>query len=296
MNLQIVMVAAKQTAVSTTYSYGSPPGRAMNKDNLSQIPKHWTKAEVKTLLRRNAYQYQKVDLPFGLSTPGVDRSKTFDLIFPEDLTGKSVLDLGCNHGYFCFEALRRGAARVVGYDLRPNTIRGAKLLADCLSADVQFEVRDLNGPLIDEEFDYTLCLNVLHHLRDPLRTIDNMAAITRDRLAIEIAVPGLIELLELRMPLTDAARLSRAPVIYFDYRGKLLMTPFAARALLNRCESIGKVRALRSGFKDRFVLLGDMKPQSAAHIAPDTLIGDGDGMATVPVDISGDMIRLSLSA
>lgn len=270
----------------------------MNSEDLSHIPKHWTEREVKTLLRRNAFKYQKVDLPFGLSTPGVDRSRSFDLIFPADLTGKTVLDLGCNHGFFCFEALRRGASRVVGYDMRPNTIRGARLLAKCLDLDVEFSVRDLNGPLIEEHFDYTLCLNVLHHLHDPLRTIDNMAAITRDRVALEIAVPGLIELLELRIPASDARRLARAPIIYFDYRGKLLMTPFAARAILLRCKEIDKVTAFRSGFKDRFVVLGDIKAAAEPGLGlpwDERPLSSDVADAEFAVSIESGTLRLDLS-
>jgi len=35
---------------------------------------------------------------------------------PEDLTGKSVLDIGCNAGFYAIEMKRRGAARVLGID------------------------------------------------------------------------------------------------------------------------------------------------------------------------------------
>jgi SAM-dependent methyltransferase len=35
---------------------------------------------------------------------------------PTSLKGKSVLDIGCNEGFFCAEAVRRGATRVLGLD------------------------------------------------------------------------------------------------------------------------------------------------------------------------------------
>src|SRR5579884_897714 len=35
---------------------------------------------------------------------------------PEDLSGKSVLDIGCNAGFYSLEMKRRGAARVVAMD------------------------------------------------------------------------------------------------------------------------------------------------------------------------------------
>ncbi len=40
-------------------------------------------------------------------------------ILPEDLTGKSVLDIGCNAGFYAMELKRRGADRVVGTDSDP---------------------------------------------------------------------------------------------------------------------------------------------------------------------------------
>ena len=39
-----------------------------------------------------------------------------------DLTGKSVLDVGCGSGPYVAEALRRGAARVVAFDPAPSML------------------------------------------------------------------------------------------------------------------------------------------------------------------------------
>src|SRR5215216_5686597 len=44
---------------------------------------------------------------------------------PEDLSGKDVLDVGCNAGFYAIEAKRRGARRVVGLDARRSHIRQA---------------------------------------------------------------------------------------------------------------------------------------------------------------------------
>lgn len=50
--------------------------------------------------------------------PGVSNSKRKleRLKIPADLTGKRVLDIGCNEGFFCAEFARRGAREVVGVD------------------------------------------------------------------------------------------------------------------------------------------------------------------------------------
>ena len=62
--------------------------------------------------------FHRIDLGGGIITPGVDNSpsKLQYMHLPEDLTGKSVLDIGAYDGFFSFEAERRGARRVVATD------------------------------------------------------------------------------------------------------------------------------------------------------------------------------------
>src|SRR5215469_15736583 len=38
-------------------------------------------------------------------------------LIPEDLTGATVLDIGCNAGFYSLELKRRGASRVLGVDV-----------------------------------------------------------------------------------------------------------------------------------------------------------------------------------
>ena len=63
--------------------------------------------------------FHSIDLGSGIVTPGYDpstaeRAKGYGI--PEDLRGKSVLDIGAWDGFFSFEAERRGASRVVAVD------------------------------------------------------------------------------------------------------------------------------------------------------------------------------------
>jgi len=62
--------------------------------------------------------FHKIDLGHGIVTPGVDKTpaKPATLGIAQDLTGKSVLDIGALDGFFSFEAERRGARRVVSLD------------------------------------------------------------------------------------------------------------------------------------------------------------------------------------
>jgi tRNA (mo5U34)-methyltransferase len=62
--------------------------------------------------------WHPIDLGNGVVTPGIDctPSRLAEIRLPEDLRGKSVLDIGAWDGFFSFEAERRGARRVLATD------------------------------------------------------------------------------------------------------------------------------------------------------------------------------------
>src|SRR6476619_1368928 len=57
---------------------------------------------------------------------------------PEDLTGKSVLDIGCNAGFYSMEMKRRGAARVVAIDSDEKYLAQARFAAQVNDYDIEF--------------------------------------------------------------------------------------------------------------------------------------------------------------
>jgi tRNA (mo5U34)-methyltransferase len=92
---------------------------------------------------------------------------------PEDLSGRTVLDLGCNAGFYAFEMKRRGAERVVAVDSDPRYLAQARLASKVLDMDI--ELRQLSIYKIQrlkEKFDLVLFLGVLYHLRHPLLALD----------------------------------------------------------------------------------------------------------------------------
>ena len=100
--------------------------------------------------------------------------RRFAHIVPEDLTGKSVLDIGCNAGFYSFEMKRRGAARVIGLDHDQRYLEQARFAADVLGfEDIEFrlgEVWDVGS--LAEKFDLVIFMGVLYHLRHPLLALD----------------------------------------------------------------------------------------------------------------------------
>jgi tRNA (mo5U34)-methyltransferase len=99
--------------------------------------------------------------------------RRFAEALPADLTGKSVLDIGCNAGFYAIEMKRRGAARVLGIDSDPDYLEQARFAARVLGLDIEFRpmsVYDVGA--IGERFDVVLFLGVLYHLRHPLLALD----------------------------------------------------------------------------------------------------------------------------
>jgi SAM-dependent methyltransferase len=74
------------------------------------------------------------------------------------LKGLSVLDIGCNEGFFCGEALRQGARRVVGIDMSRNFLDRARQRFP----DAEFRHGSW-WELPDEKFDVILFLSAIHY-------------------------------------------------------------------------------------------------------------------------------------
>jgi tRNA (mo5U34)-methyltransferase len=92
---------------------------------------------------------------------------------PPDLTGKSVLDIGCNGGFFSMEMKRRGAARVLGIDSDEGYLAQARFAAETLELDIEYrELSVYQVGSLGERFDIVLFMGVLYHLRHPLLALD----------------------------------------------------------------------------------------------------------------------------
>jgi tRNA (mo5U34)-methyltransferase len=104
--------------------------------------------------------------------PAVKWQRFADAI-PQDLSGRSVLDVGCNGGFYSIEMKRRGAARVVGVDSDARYLAQARFAAEVQGADIEFrEMSVYELPSLGETFDIVLFMGVLYHLRHPLLALD----------------------------------------------------------------------------------------------------------------------------
>jgi tRNA (mo5U34)-methyltransferase len=99
--------------------------------------------------------------------------ETFAHAVPQDLRGKSVLDIGCNAGFYSIEMKKRGADRVVGIDFDDTYLEQARFAAEVSEIEIEFRklsVFDVGA--LGEKFDVVIFMGVLYHLRHPLLALD----------------------------------------------------------------------------------------------------------------------------
>lgn len=110
---------------------------------------------------------------------------------PEDLSGASVLDLGCNAGFYSIEMKRRGAGRVVGVDVDDRYLKQARFAAAVLGLEIKFtKLSVYEAASIPGQFDYVLFMGLFYHLRYPLYALDNIVKKVRGTLIFQTMIRG----------------------------------------------------------------------------------------------------------
>ena len=138
-----------------------------------------------------------IDLGNGLITPGEcphghPKECTERFGIPADLSGKTVLDIGAWDGLFSFEALKRGAKKVVAIDVPLEDggnwggTDGFKLAQEILGTDVDYQLGNIETlGFEDETFDVVFCFGILYHVKDIIRSCENLARVTGEVALIE---------------------------------------------------------------------------------------------------------------
>lgn len=147
-----------------------------------------------------------------LTTPGMNQETedTFNSLgLPNDLTGKTVLDIGAWDGYYSFGCEKRNAQRVVASDKfvwSHNQISGRWWNGD---EGFNFAHKHLNSKVeklfasVEEldpqkhgKFDIVLMLGVIYHAKDPIGYLQKAFDMSNDMVIIETHV----DLMELEYP------------------------------------------------------------------------------------------------
>lgn len=127
---------------------------------------------------------------------------------PADLRGKSVLDIGCNAGFYSLEMKRRGAERVVGIDSDEGYLAQARFASEILGLEIEwhrlsvYEVAQLG-----ERFDLVIFMGVLYHLRYPLLALDLLREhVVGDLVLFQSMQRGSAEVMQLESDYTFSER------------------------------------------------------------------------------------------
>ena len=125
--------------------------------------------------------------------------RSFAEAIPADLSGRTVLDIGCNAGFYALEMKRRRAERVVGIDSDETYLEQARFAAEVCGADIQFrQLSVYEVPKLNEKFDLVIFMGVLYHLRHPLLALDLIHEhVARDLLLFQSMLRGSAEIEEL---------------------------------------------------------------------------------------------------
>jgi len=145
----------------------------------------------------------------------------FQHVVPEDLSGCTVLDIGCNAGFYSLEMARRGADRVVAIDTDPHYLAQARFAADEAGARIEFrEMSVYDVGQLGERFDFVIFMGVLYHLRHPLLALDLIHEhVAKDLMLFQCMLRGPEQVFVPPddTPFDDEARFDRLdhPLLYF---------------------------------------------------------------------------------
>jgi tRNA (mo5U34)-methyltransferase len=149
------------------------------------------KDEIKSRVAEVRNWYHKIDLGHGVVTPGYSHSWEFDRLNLPDLSGRSVLDVGCWDGFFSFECEKRGAEKVLATDhvawTYADGMRGFLNAREILGSEIEYkdiDVFDISPETVGT-WDIVLFLGVLYHLKNPMLALERLARVTKSLLVVE---------------------------------------------------------------------------------------------------------------
>lgn len=162
-----------------------------------------TPGEIATRIRELGAWFHNMDLAGVQTAPNhflgdYPRIKwqRFAHVVPNDLRGKTVLDVGCNAGFYSIEMKKRGASRVVGIDTDDVYLNQARFAARVNG--VELELRNMSVYDVEslgERFDVVIFMGVLYELRHPVLALDLLREhVTGDLLLFQSILRGNPEL------------------------------------------------------------------------------------------------------
>lgn len=134
--------------------------------------------------------FHSIPFPGGGITPGnksmaQQQQELIRWKFPADLTGKTMIDIGCADGFYSIVGRQRGAARVLSID--DQQTMGIQFLQENNVYPIEYRKIDVMSPEFSdlEPFDFVHFAGVFYHLQNPLEALKRVRRITREVALIE---------------------------------------------------------------------------------------------------------------
>jgi tRNA (mo5U34)-methyltransferase len=163
----------------------------MSPEDQEQAAGELSGSQLRDRIRALGPWYQNIEVAPGVWTKDLDGTTDifpgYDIPAPlwryiardlPDLTGKRVLDIGCNAGYMSFESKRLGAEYVLGIDSNlgagTSFVEQAEFCRDALGLDVDFSEESFFDHVPVWRYHVILFCGVLYHLEDYAGALDKI--------------------------------------------------------------------------------------------------------------------------
>ena len=111
--------------------------------------------------------YQKIDVD-GFFYDGIDRLEDYRIVFNQKPKNLTIMDVGCNNGFYILKAISEGARYALGIDNHDKFLgvglNAARFLKYGNIDFIQLDV--LKDEMPYQKFDIVLCLNLVHHFEN----------------------------------------------------------------------------------------------------------------------------------
>ena len=153
------------------------------------------KEEIQKIFQDNTPWYHWMSIN-GIEISDTRTSKTYQMWvsqnIPNDLTNKTVLDIGCTDGFYSYLCESRNAKKVVAIDLemfdsakyekaREQNPNNFEILKEILGSQIEYKklsIYDIEE--LDQKFDYVLMYGIYYHLKDLVLALNKVSNIVTD--------------------------------------------------------------------------------------------------------------------
>jgi SAM-dependent methyltransferase len=138
--------------------------------------------------------YQRIRFHGKTYVQGIDRSRSYQQLFPEPPAGKSILDVGGDTGYYSLMATQEGAKYCRSLDRnKAETDKLKEVAADLDIHNIDAIQADIFNYEIERDFDIVLALNLIHHFDTIERVekiLDKLYQRALEKFILVVLAPG----------------------------------------------------------------------------------------------------------